>query len=66
MTYDPDKARKAVRDPRWSRRCSLMGCTTPSAAHDHHMFRGHLDYRACFCREQSGEPGSFGPEGSTD
>lgn len=54
------RARKAVRDPRWTRKCTLMGCTDPRSAHDHHMVNGHLGITACHCAAQTGEPGSFG------
>lgn len=37
--------------------CSLMGCTDPKSAHDHHYSRGHLNVTACHCAAQSGEPG---------
>lgn len=64
MSYDTAKARKAVNDPRWAARCTLMGCTAPDSAHDHHMARGHLSTVACRCAEQLGVPGSFGKEQS--
>lgn len=55
-----DEARKAVADTRWTRKCSLMGCTDPHRAHDHHMQNGHLSVAACRCYSQDGQPGTLG------
>jgi hypothetical protein len=49
----------ATADARWSKPCSLMGCTRPRIAHHHHYYRGHLETVACAC-DRGGEPGTAG------
>ena len=60
MVEFAEKRGGVLKDTRWDRPCSLMGCPQRTRAHHHHVNLGHLTTTPCYC-ERVGQPGTKVP-----